>query len=82
MEGGTGRRWNQEGFRVSGDAGFEVLRLLFAVGIDGVAIEDRGDAVAVEAVTRARDRRLCGPQSGDEQKQAGEMACTQRHGCL
>jgi len=82
MKGGAARRWNQKGFRVSGGTGFEMLRLLFAVGVYGVAIEERGDAVAIEAVPRARGRRLRGSECGDKQKQAGEMARAQTHGYL
>ena len=82
VERGAARRWNQKGFPVSRDAGFEVLRLLLAAGVYGVAIEDRGNAIAVEAVIRARCGRLRCSEGGDEQEQTGEMASAQRHSYL
>ena len=79
-EGGAARRWNQEGFWISGDAGEGALSEVLAVCVRRVAIEQCGDAVAVEAMTGARCRRLRGSKGGDEQKQAGEMAGAQAHG--
>lgn len=75
------RRRREKRFRI-GNVGDWHLRQVLIVRVYGVAIEQRADAVAVKSALRRRRVCLCGSQGGDEQKQTGEMASAQSHGCL
>lgn len=78
----TGRSWNQQAFGISGGRGRGLLREVLAVCVDRVAVEQCGDAIAVEATVRGRRIRLCCSNGGEQKEKTGEMSGAHTHGYL